>query len=65
MLVWRYLREHCSPEQTKKASMHSTNAAFERYFKLELEDVKNIYAMTNRRKTGKGEIIKLDIEKIS
>lgn len=45
--------------------MHSTNAAFERYFKLELEDVKNIYAMTNRRKTGKGEIIKLDIEKIS
>ncbi len=39
--------------------MHSTNAAFERYFKLELDDVKDIYQKTKKKKEGKGEIIEL------
>ena len=59
----RALREFCSPEQIKKASMHSTNAAFEIYFQLELDDVKNIYEMTKKKNHGKGQIIKLNVEK--
>jgi integrase len=54
----RSLREFCSPEQIKKATMHSTNAAFERYFRVELDDVKMIYQKT-RRKEGRGQVIKL------
>jgi len=55
----RALREHFSPEQIKKASMHSTNVAFERYFKLELDDVKNIYKKTKKenKKERKGNLI--------
>ena len=60
----RALREYCSPEQIKKASMHSTNAAFDRYFKLELDDVKDIYQKTQKKKEGKGNIIRLDTQKI-
>jgi integrase len=54
----RGLREFCSPEQIKKATMHSTNAAFERYFKVELEDVKMIYQKT-RKKQGPGQVVEL------
>jgi integrase len=42
----RALREFNSPEQIKKATMHSTNKAFERYFQIELEDVRNILKNT-------------------
>lgn len=40
------LRHAFSPEQIKRATMHSTNKAFERYFSMELDDVRNIYAGT-------------------
>ncbi len=39
----RALREFRSPEEIKRATMHSTNKAFERYFQIELEDVREIY----------------------
>lgn len=39
----RALRKHFSPEEIKRATMHSTNAAFERYFCMEAEDVRSIY----------------------
>lgn len=39
----RALREHFSPEQIKRATMHTTNAAFERYFTMESDDVRSIY----------------------
>lgn len=39
----RALRSSFSPEQIKRASMHSSNAAFERYFKMESDDVRSIY----------------------
>lgn len=39
----RALREYFSPEQIKRATMHSTNAAFERYFTMEADDVRSIY----------------------
>lgn len=42
----RALREHCSPEQIKRATMHSTNKAFERYFQIEMDEVRNVYAET-------------------
>jgi integrase len=38
------LREHFSPEQIKQGTMHQTNKAFERYFRIEAEDVRNIYS---------------------
>ena len=42
----RALRKFRSPEEIKRATMHSTNKAFERYFQIELEDIKTIYAET-------------------
>ena len=46
------LREHFSPEQIKQGTMHQTNKAFERYFRIEANDVRNIYshAATNVNK---------------
>jgi len=39
----RALRQHFSPEEIKRATMHSTNKAFERYFQIEVEDVRKVY----------------------
>jgi len=44
----RALRQFHSPEEIKKATMHSTNKAFERYFQVELDDVKNVYQNTKK-----------------
>ncbi|MFC1534764.1 tyrosine-type recombinase/integrase [Thermodesulfobacteriota bacterium] len=46
----RALREFNSPEEIKRATMHTTNKAFERYFQIELEDVRNIYGNTKKGK---------------
>jgi len=43
----------------RNVGMHSTNAAFERYFKLELDDVKNIYQKTIKEDNKKDKIIKI------
>ncbi len=40
------LRKHRTPEQIKRATMHSTSASFERYFQLEADDVRDIYRDT-------------------
>ncbi|MGV8081999.1 MAG: hypothetical protein AB2L22_18325 [Syntrophales bacterium] len=40
------LRHFCSPEEIKRATMHSTNNAFERYFNIESEDLRIIYGKT-------------------
>jgi len=37
------LREFASPEQIKRATMHSTNKAFERYFRVESDELREIY----------------------
>lgn len=37
------LREHFSPEQIKQGTMHQTNKAFERYFRVGADDVRGIY----------------------
>ena len=42
----RALREFHSPEEIKRATMHRTNKAFERYFQMDLDDVRNIYRNT-------------------
>jgi integrase len=42
------LREFHSPEEIKRATMHTTNKAFERYFNIPLEDVRNIYQNTKK-----------------
>ena len=34
-----------SPEQIKRATMHKTNNAFDRYFQIELEDFQGLYDM--------------------
>lgn len=44
----RALRELHSPEEIRRATMHSTNKAFERYFRIELEDVRKVYQDTQR-----------------
>jgi integrase len=43
------LREFATPEMIRRATMHSTNKAFERYFRIESEEVRDVYRLTNRR----------------
>lgn len=38
------LRKHFSPEEIKRATMHKTNKAFERYFQVSEEDLRKVYA---------------------
>ena len=47
------LREFHSPEEIKRATIHTTNKAFERYFQIELEDVRDIYTSTIKRSLNK------------
>lgn len=42
------LREHFSPEQIKQGTMHQTNKAFERYFRVGADDVREIYKKSNK-----------------
>jgi len=55
----RALREYRTPEQIKKATMRSTSKAFNRYFDIESDDVRDIYRDTakvlNFTKTLPGE----------
>lgn len=55
------LRELASPEQIKRSMMTSTNKAFERYFKVESDEVRDVYELTrkglNKQKSKK--IIKM------
>ncbi len=46
------LRKLRTPEEIKRATMHSTNKAFERYFRIESEDLRDIYRDTREKKTG-------------
>jgi len=41
------LREFATPEQIRQGTMHSTNKAFERYYRIEKSDLKNLYSLTN------------------
>jgi integrase len=41
------LREHFSPEQIKQGTMHQTNKAFERYFRVGADDIRMIYNQTS------------------
>lgn len=40
------LTEFATPEQIKRATMHSTNTAFERYYQVSKHEVKSIYEST-------------------
>ncbi len=55
------LRKFRSPEQIKKATMHATNKAFERYFRIELDDLREVYTDTKLTPVsvseGKGQVI--------
>jgi integrase len=44
------LRQFCSPEEIKRATMHSTNKAFERYFQIEADDLRTIHGKTQGAK---------------
>ncbi len=46
----RALRELHSPEEIRRATMHATNKAFERYFSIEIEDIRRIYNKTQVQK---------------
>jgi len=44
-----------TPEEIKRGSMHSTNKGFDRYFQIEMEDVRGIYRdTTGDTKKGAG-----------
>jgi integrase len=45
------LRKHFSPEQIKQGTMHQTNKAFERYFRVGADDIRSIYKETSRNNT--------------
>jgi hypothetical protein len=37
-----------TPEQIRRATMHSTNSAFERYYQVTVNEVKSVYQATRR-----------------
>lgn len=55
------LRKYRTPEEIKRATMHSTNKAFERYFHIESDDLRDIYKDTIRKdhKELKGDVVRL------
>ena len=54
----RALRHFHTPEQIRKATMHTTNKAFERYFRIETDDLREIYASTRLGQRKKREMDK-------
>jgi len=44
------LRDHFSPEQIKEGTMHQTNKAFERYYRVGADDIRSIYEITSNHK---------------
>jgi hypothetical protein len=42
------LRKHRTPEEIRRATMHSTNKAFDRYFSMESDDLRSIYKDTHK-----------------
>lgn len=46
------LRDFATPEQIKRATMHTTNKAFERYFQVSKEELQRLYSATQRRDTS-------------
>lgn len=50
-----YLGQYFSPEEIKQATMHTTNKAFERYFRVPMATVRNVYEVAmgvgNKRET--------------
>jgi integrase len=62
------LRNNNRPDEIKRGTMHDTNAAFERYFQVELEDARKIYRQTSgnqmaTRKTGTNKAQVIDLFK--
>lgn len=53
------LREHFSPEQIKQGTMHQTNKAFERYFRIGADDIRKIYQETNHSREQKHKISRI------
>lgn len=55
------LRKYRTPEEIKCATMHSTNKAFERYFHIESDDLRDIYSDTIRKdqKERKRDVVRL------
>jgi len=42
------LRHHATPEQIRRATMHSTNKAFERYFQVSKDELVDLYTLSSR-----------------
>lgn len=47
------LRIYYSPEEIKRATMHQTNKAFERYYQVQLDDLRNIYRKSSGKELAK------------
>jgi integrase len=51
------LRQYRTPEEIKKATMHSTNKAFERYFQMGTDDIRAIYGDTRTSAKKQGNVV--------
>ena len=49
----RALREYRTPEEIRRATAHRTNKAFERYFQIEADDMREIYKDTTHKQEKK------------
>lgn len=45
------LRKLASPEEIRRATMHSTNKAFERYYRVEGDELRDVYSLTRQRES--------------
>lgn len=54
------LRHYATPEEIKRATMHTTNKAFERYFQVSKDELQRLYSLTSGGDTS-GENKKPDV----
>lgn len=53
------LRKDFTPEQIKQGTMHQTNKAFERYFRIGADDIREIYEKSSCNNQKKIQVTKL------
>ena len=56
----RALRESCTPEEIRRATMSASNKVFERYYKTEGAEFRNIYSKTKQDKKKREAVLYFD-----
>ncbi|MFC1657502.1 hypothetical protein ACFL2P_02905 [Candidatus Moduliflexota bacterium] len=58
------LRQYRTPEEIKKATMHSTNKAFGRHFQMSTDDIRSIHGDTRTAANRQGKAVNFKPAKV-